>query len=143
MFLFLSSDDLTTLCENNHWNDFLVPLPSSYYFDRLARWKCGLVDLLIESDGDEVEITKWGYKPLFVYCDLVEPSVSLGSMEPRMRMVQLNKVVNRIETFNPTYYMDINRERVSAVRVYIRSCNKAIPSLTNAITRCTLHLLME
>lgn len=125
MYLYLSAaDSLQFHTENYAW-DFTVDLAQC--LDTRGSWECGLAEIEYDrgasAGGD-----------LYVYSDICSGSLVSDTSLPILRIVKKSTILRR------PYYVDVARDFVQRVRVYIRDKDGKIPSVVSKQLRCTLHL---
>ena len=140
MYLYLKSTDSANLHEDNKWSDFTVSLPRILYLHREAKWECALLSINIAPLPRVRSVRKTLMGGLYAYCDFIESSVVLGSMQPLLSLVNLDETGNIAEKYIPPQYMNVSRECVPSVRIYLRKEDGSIPLLESTVTSCILHL---
>ena len=122
MYLFLSSSDCKKSHPNNNAWDFTVDLTT--YLQLNDIWECALTDINYAGDfGD-----------LYVFTDLCASSYVNNSYLPILR------VTSSASVFNAPYFIEIPRNFIERIRVYIRTRNGNPPSFTPEHLTCTLRL---
>ena len=123
MYLFLSSrDSQFTHPNNNAWH-FTVDLRK--YIALTGLWKCALMD--IHYDGDKGE-------PLYVFTDICADNFVQDRRFPVLRLV------HGYGTCHAPYYMEVSRDHLTHITVYIKDHNMETPSFMPQNLTCTLHL---
>ena len=140
MYLYLSSKDTSGYHSSNTGTDFIITLPSSYYFSRTETWEIGLVDLYIENP-DNTSISKINMlKLLDVYCDSVEPSVYNGSERKLLTVTRLKDCMRSIFTPSHIRYVELSQERLSNFHLYLKYHDGEYLTLPGLTSSCTLHI---
>ena len=139
MYLRLRSSDSTKIVESNTWYDSTTVLPQPLYLK--GKWECGLVDFNVTGKSNETVPAPLRNTTLHIYCDLVSSSPVGEILKPLLCRVY-TKPLNRdgVVIFNSIQYCNIVHDRVESIRIRIKSETDAIPSVVNAVSRCTLHL---
>lgn len=123
MYLFLNSIDCLKSHPDNNVFDFTIDLGKQLVLK--GKYQCALTE--IEYKG------KCG--DLYVYTDLVDSSYVTGGFLPILRIVKKPVVIEK------PYYLDVTRELVSKLRVYIRTEDGELPSVVPESLRCTLRIV--
>ena len=123
MYLFLSSKDCIDKYPGNNAWDFTVDIGK--VLNLKGTWQCSLVQIQYPDEHGD----------LYVYSDLCEPSYVADNFLPILRIV--NKPTC---TFSKSFFMNMSREHISHVKIYIRKRWNEVPSFSTNITRCTLQL---
>ncbi len=122
MYLFLSSSDCQDSHPGNHSWDFTIDLKK--FIQLKGEWECGLVD--VDYTGP--------FGDLYVFSDLCSDSYVCNNYLPLLR------IINNSQTFTKPYFIDVSRDFVDHIRVYIRTKDGRIPSFTPEVLRCALEL---
>ena len=141
MYLYLSSEDTSGYHSGNTGLDFVVTLPSSYFFSRNEAWEIGLVDLYLVVPGT-VKISKHpdAAKLLHVYCDSVEPSVYNGGERKLLTTTRLKDCTKNIYYPSHVRYVPLSQERLSTIHVYLKHHDGESISVQGLTSSCTLHI---
>lgn len=123
MYLFLSSRDSTDFHSENYAWDFTVDLVQC--LNTRGNWQCALT---------EIEFDKGFSGDLYVYSDICTGSSVREHSLPILRIVKKSAIFRR------PYYMEVSRDFIQRVRVYIRDKNGNIPTFVSKELRCSLHL---
>ena len=124
-YLFLSSNDSVTDYPTNRWYDFTVELPGQLILD--GEWECGLLEINCLPRID---------RELVVYCDIVEQSYFRNRTASLLRCVFQSS-----EIYSNPYFIKLNRNHISHVRMYIRDLvTGRVPAEYNLEFTCTLGL---
>ena len=149
MYLYLTSEENAAFhsstvagyqCTNTSTN-FLVSLPTSYFFRRNETWEIGLVDLymdisnLISPPSQEIMDSV-----IYIYCDSVEPSIFNNSEKTILNYTRVKDCTNSIFSPSVIRYNTIAQDRLCSIRLYIKKGDGSDLSLSPATTRCTLHI---
>ena len=141
MYVYLSSEVTNGYHSSNTSTDFVVTLPTSYYFGRNEKWEIGLVDIYMEFDNGSVTLDEEIQKRIIhVYSDCIESSIFNGSERKILNHTTLKNCTRDI--FSPTQvrYISLTQDRLSCIRIYIKNCDGTDLSLPAGTTRCTLHI---
>lgn len=141
MYVYLSSEDTSGYHSSNTGFDFVVTLPSSYFFSRNESWEIGLVDLYLEVPGS-VKISKHpdASKLLHVYCDSVEPSVYNGGERKLLTTTRIKDCTKNIYYPSHIRYVSLSQERLSTLHMYLRFNTDESLSVQGLTSSCTLHI---
>ena len=122
-YLFISSKDSSRDYPNNKWYDFTLDLPSELILQ--GEWECGLLEINCLPRID---------RELVVYCDIVDQSYFHNGMASVLRCVFQSS-----EIYHNPYFLNLNRNRISHVRIYIRDLvtGRVLPEHNIELT-CTL-----
>ena len=120
MYLFLSSDDCTSIHPGNNAWDFTVELNLHLQ----GQWECALTEIDYKGSPSE----------LYVYSDLCADSFVTGKYLPVLR------IVKKPTNFKKPYFIPVGQEFLNRIRVYIRTAEGQIPSFQPKRLRCTLRL---
>ena len=136
MYLYLSSTDSLTSHPDNTATDFTVDLGRYLKLPDVV-WQVALIDI-------SGPITRNAY----IYCDLCQSSLIDNGYAPVLRYLTPNNETN----FHPTY-VDVCKDSITRLRIFIRTCNvettsvgfirarnDETASVDATTTRCTLHL---
>ena len=141
MYLYLSSEVRSGYHSANTSTDFIVTLPTSYYFSRNERWELGLVDLYLDDTNSSTTVDPDIIQNMIhVYCDVIEPCVFNGSERKILYYTKLKNCIHDILYPAQVRYSALGQDRVSCIRVYIKKCDGSELSLPGWTTRCTLHI---
>ena len=140
MYLYLCSEDAGGFHTNNSGTDFVVTLPSSYYFSRTESWEIGLVDLYIQTARNTVLTKANATRVLDVYCDSVEPSVYNQRERKILTTTRLKDCTKSIYSPTNIRYVALSQERLSMIHVYLKYHNDVELSLPGLTANCTLHI---
>ena len=149
MYLYLTSEESAAFhtstapgyeCKNTSTN-FLVSLPSSYYFGRNETWEIGLVDLYIDISQFSSPATQEILDTvIYIYCDCVEPSIFNTTEKPILNYTRVKDCTNSVFYPSVVRYKAIAQDRLCSIRVYIKKEDGSELPLVPATTRCTLHI---
>lgn len=121
MYLFLSSTDCKDAHPNNHAWEFTVDIGHYKYLKN--KWECALVDIRLPSYKEDV----------YVFCDVCESSFIGGNQSPVLRNINSRTAISR------PIYIPVARDYLSHLRIYIRTRQGEVPTVTSRATTCTLH----
>ena len=143
MYLYLTSKDMSGFHYNNKGTDFVVTLPSSFFFSRQETWKIGLLDFYIMLQKGVVISKTILNNPIHVCCDVVEPSVFNERQVNLLSMLRLKDCNKNI--FEPSHvrYVALAQERLTNLHVYLTDCTGAAVSLPGSVSYCTLHIVNQ
>ena len=129
MYLFLDSRDFSRadFPSNSVW-DFIVP-----FNEGLSAKTCSLVDIGVTS-GKNGTAKFYRNQPLYVFCDIVEPSYV------RERFLPLLKIVYKPGPVVKPYTMPVTHENITRIRLYILDSQLKTPSFEPESLHCTLLL---
>ena len=140
MYLYLNSRDSSGYHSGNTGSDFVVTLPSSYFFSRNEEWEIGLLDLYLEVPWG-VQISKSDVsKMVHVYCDSVEPSIFNGTERKLLAITRLKDCTENIHYPVNVRYKLLSQERLATIRLYIMYYTGEPVSLSGLTSSCTLHI---
>lgn len=140
MYLYLTSSDSSGYHASNTGADFVVTLPSSYYFSRNETWEIGMVDLYLEVPKNTQIAKPAMNKLVHVYCDSVEPSVFNGGERKLLTVTRLKDCVKSINQPSHIRYVALSQERLSTMHVYLKYHDGEDLSLYGLTASCTLHI---
>lgn len=124
-YLFISSNDASRDYPNNKWYDFTFDLPEEVILQ--GEWECGLLEINCLPSID---------RELVMYCDIVEQSYFHNGMASVLRCVFQSS-----DNYCQPYFIKINRNHISHVRIYIRDLvTGRVPPEHNIELTCTLGL---
>ncbi len=128
-YLFLSSLDSQLVHPSNKADDFIVELPHPLHLTGI--WECALVDMQLSRSQNSSLV-------FYVCCDLCEDSYVNNTQLPVLR--SLSSKAKTFTQFSQPQYMRVKRDRVTRLRVFIRSWSDIDLSLAKELVTCTLHL---
>ena len=141
MYLYLCSEVGSGYHSSNTGTDFIVTLPTSYYFSRNEKWELGLVDLYMEHPDSYTSLSQDVLQSMIhVHCDVIEPCVWNGSERKILFYTKLKNCMTDILYPSQVRYSALGQDRVSCIRLYIKKCDGSEVSLAGWTTRCTLHI---
>ena len=121
-YLFISSNDSAEDYPNNKWYDFTIDLPGEWILE--GDWECALLEINCLPRID---------RELVIYCNIVEQSYFQNGMASLLRCV-----FQSTDIFNNPYFISLNRNRISHVRMSIRDLvTGRVPSEYNLELTCT------
>ncbi len=125
MFFFLNStDNLQDFPQNFSW-DFTSHLGN--YRKLRGTYEIALLDVNFTGKSDQ---------DLYVYCDIVEPNYMGGSYKQVLRRIKQARSAG----FPFPYYVRVDTDVLSHIRIYIRDGTGKLPSFHSESLSCTLHL---
>ena len=126
-YLFLSSNDSNLYFPNNEPTNFTIELNENIYLPGL--WKISLAEIFFKD-----EITE----QLLICCDLCGDSIVRDQKHAVLRLIPEQSPKNLC--FKEPIELDISRDFIKRIRVYIRTMSFEKPTfLTNTLT-CTIKL---
>ena len=123
MYLFLSSRDSQLAHPNNNAWNFSVDLRK--YIALPGLWKCALMDIHYDGPQDQT---------LYIFTDICADTFVQDHRFPLLRLVHGSGI------FNQPYYMDVSRDHLTHITVYIKDHTMKTPSFKPEKLSCTLHL---
>ena len=135
MYLFLNSNDFkaTSFPDNCAW-DFTVA-----FNDALQITSCSLMDFNVnynkQTGSDINDLQEADIFPLYVFCDIVQPSYV------RERFLPILKIVYKSGCVVKPYRLSLSRSSKTHMRIYILDRNFKKPSFLADSVNCTLHIL--
>lgn len=128
MYFFLSSNAFKNIYPNNSPWDFTSEIYRPVQVSGKG-YKIALTE--IEWDIDD----KLPKKDMYVYCDLLDhETLTSESYLPLLR------IVKEPLSFVKYYFMDVSRDYISRIRIYIRMEDGSVPQFETNHLRCTLCL---
>ncbi len=125
MYFFLNStDNLQDFPQNFSW-DFVSRLGN--YTKLRGTYEIALLD---------ISFTGKSAQDLYVYCDIVEPNYVGGSYKPVLRRIKQA----RSSGFPFPYYIRVDTDVLSHIRICIRQADGSLPSFHSESLSCSLHL---
>ena len=140
MYLYLSSDNSSGYHSSNTGDDFVVTLPSAYYFSRNEMWEIGLVDLYLSLPWRVQLSKKDSNRVLHVYCDSVEQSVYNGSERKLLTVTRFKDCYKTFFSPHHIRYVALSQERLTTIRLYLKYSDGESISLQELTSSCTLHI---
>ena len=135
--MFLDSE--STLHSSNKWYDFTAEIPKQITLKDIDNYQIALCDIseseCTNKKKDEENTLTSLIKPWYVYCDVVQPSL-IGEEN----YYPLLNIVTKTGPISKRCYMDISRDYINRIRIYIRDKKGSLPTDTISCLRCTLHL---
>ena len=141
MYVHFSSEDPTAEGLVKTWDDFRVDLPTPLFLYNKGAFECCLVELSVTEKTKETTPLPLRNSVLSVCCDLAEPSPIGGQLRPVLRRVNVRSFFRAgCVQFGTPLYVGTVGNRVDGFRLYIRQEENAPVSVSNAVTRGTLHV---
>ena len=128
--LFLTSSDSSVYFPFNSSCDFQIELPEIFLLH--GNWTVALSQI---SFKDEIA------EDITVYCDLAGSSFIQDTRLPVLRVIP--KSTEKIFTFDNPLRIDLSRDEIKRLRVFIRTDDMRTPSFIQKAVKCTLHLRRE
>ena len=117
---------------NDNANDFTIELP--FELQLKGNWYCGLTEVEFK--------TKEANKRIYLCTDICQDSVVKKRQMPVLPSISLKKKqVNEI--YNPARYVQISRDSLRKLRIYLRDEDLKPTSFEGATLMCTLHLVKQ
>lgn len=128
MYLFLSSNAFKNIYPLNSPWDFTAEINRPIQASG-NRYKIALTEI---EWNDDSSVPK---KDMYVYCDLLDhDTLTSESYHPLLR------IVKEPCSFVKYYFMDVSRDYISRIRIYIRMEDGTVPQIDLSHLRCTLYL---
>ena len=125
--MFLSSTDSSAIFPYNSGYEFQVELPSTLHLEGV--WTCALREITFTDPlSDDV----------IVFCDLLQSSFIRNAQLPVLRILPVTGEKHYI--FTDPIQMQLSRDEIKRIRIFIRTTEMSIPSFIQNPVRCTLQL---
>jgi hypothetical protein len=128
-YLYLCSKDSLLEHPGNLPGDFTIELPNPLSLP--GRWEVGLIEYRPRFDAK-------GSQFVYLMCDFCFASMVSGSWQPVLRRVNIGR--KTWHNIDPSFYIQISRERLERIRLYLIDHNLQPISVDSGSLECTLHI---
>ena len=123
-YLFLSSEDSTTIYSSNKGSNFIVDLPEP--LELHGEWYCALSEIYITKNKG---VKKQNY---YIYCDIIDYSYINNNYFPLLR------IVSESSTFTNLYYFKVKQQTVKQITISIKKKTGDYSNIINSLCVLTL-----
>ena len=138
MYMYLNSTDFSGFHASNKGTNFVVTLPTSYFFSRDETWEIGLLDIYMVSPTTPSK--KILNSMSHICCDVVEPSVYNEKQVNILTTVRIKNCFKHVFEPGHVRYVPLMQDRLTNLHLYINDSNGNSVTVDDLETHCTLHI---
>ena len=140
MYIYLNSTDYSGFHSNNKGTDFVVTLPTAYFFNRDECWEIGLLDIYMEIPTTTILSNSILNSMIHFCCDVVESSVFNEKQVNLLTTVRIKDCYNAVFEPGHVRYVPLAQDRLANLHLYLKDSRGNSVSVQSLVTHCTLHI---